>query len=100
MPMATGQMLQSVGGFGGSLKAAALILCVVANVAISFVEMPEAWILEATACCLLFGFCWWCKSVGECRIKCTNKAAGSNTRFSSTAACNGNYSQLQGLVSR
>jgi pentatricopeptide repeat protein len=101
--MATVQKLQPVRGNGGSLKAAALILCVVANVAISFVEMPEAWIWEAVGCCLLFGFCWWCRSAGELSTKCMDKTIGTGRAAclsSSSDARSEEWFRLQASVSR
>jgi len=107
--MATAQKLHPSRGFGGSLKAAAFVLCVVANVAVSFVEMPEAWVMEAAGCCLLFGFCWWRRSVGERSANCVDKTAGTDkTVCIGRAACSSasnsahsrELSQLQISVSR
>jgi pentatricopeptide repeat protein len=101
--MATSQKLQSTRSFGGNFKAAALVLCVAANVAISFVEMPEAWVLEVAACCLLFGFCWWRKSVGELPANHTVKTGGTVRTANSSrpnSPLSGELVRLQALVSR
>jgi pentatricopeptide repeat protein len=87
-------------GLWDSPKAVAFAFCVVANIAISFVEMPEAWILEAAACCLFLGFYWWRKSVTELQAKCTDRSAASVVHAFPSTGRNGNFFQLQGQVSR
>jgi len=86
-------------GFLDSPKATAFALCVLANIAVSFVEIPEAWVLEATVCCLFLGFYWWRKGVAEMRAKCTDKPVGT-AQVSFSAGRSDTFFRLQGQISR